>query len=179
VPPSGRVPKTASVEAAVERIVSLSCTACGLCLAALMSLQVVLRYVFASPLVGIEELSLLFGAWFYFLGIACVTRKGEHIRGGVLTMLVGSPNAVRSVRLAVTVLSAVAGLVFAWYAVRYALFELETGRRSSYMRWPKAWWSASLLVGFSVTAASLVHCAIRQWVDFAPRHRNSGEAPRC
>ena len=167
------------MEAAFERLVSLLCTACGLGLAALMFTQVVLRYGFASPLVGIEELSLLFGAWFYFLGIACVTRTDEHIHGGVLTMLASSPRAVRSARLAMTLLGAVAGLVFAWYAIRYALFELETGRRSSYMRWPKAWWSASLLVGFSLTAATLVLHAIRQWVDPASRRRNSGEALRC
>ena len=167
------------MEAAFERIVSALCTACGLCLAALMFVQVVLRYVFASPLVGIEELSLLFGAWFYFLGIACVTRNRAHIRAGILAMLVSSPNAVRRVRLAMTLLSAAAGLLFAWYAVRYALFELETGRRSSYMRWPKAWWSASLLVGFSLTAASMALHAGRQWVELASRRRDSGERPRC
>lgn len=144
-----------------------------------MFLQVVLRYVFASPFVGIEELSLLFGAWFYFLGIAYVTRKDEHIHGGILTMMVTRPNAVRTVRLAITVLGAAAGAVFAWYAIRYGLFELETGRRSSYMRWPKAWWSASLLVGFGLTAASMALHASRQWVELAPRRRNSGEAPRC
>lgn len=173
------MPSIASVEVAFARLVSLLCTACGLCLAALMSLQVVLRYVFASPFVGVEELSLLFGAWFYFLGIACVTRKGEHIHGGILTMVVTRPEAVRSVRLAMTLLGAAAGLVFAWYALRYALFELETGRRSSYMRWPKAWWSASLLVGFSASAATMVLHGVRQWVELASRRRNSGEAPTC
>ena len=114
---------------------------------------------------GIEGLALLFGAWFYYLGIAYVTRKGEHIHGGILTMLVTRPDAVRAVRLAMTLLGAAAGLVFAWYAIRYALFELETGRRSSYMRWPKAWWSASLLVGFSATAATMVLRASRQLRD--------------
>ena len=168
------MPRTALVEAAFERVVSLLCTACGLCLAALMFLQVVLRHVFASPLVGIEELSLLFGAWFYFLGVAAATRKNEHIHGGILTTVVTRRGAVRGVRLAITLLGAAASLVFAWYAVRYALFELETGRRSSYMRWPKAWWSASLLVGFSATAATMVLRAIRQWAELMSRRPNPG-----
>ena len=162
------------MEAAFERVVALLCTAFGLCLAALIFAQVVLRYGFASPFVGIEELSLLFGAWFYYLGIAYVTRKGEHIHGGILTMLVTRPDAVRAVRLAMTLLGAAAGLVFAWYAIRYALFELETGRRSSYMRWPKAWWSFSLLVGFSATAATMVFRASRQLAGLTSRRPKPG-----
>ena len=59
-----------SVEAIVQRILYVFIIAFGLALAGLMFTQVVLRYAFASPFVGIEELSLLFGAWFYFLSIA-------------------------------------------------------------------------------------------------------------
>ena len=59
-----------ATEAILQRILFVFIVAFGLCLAGLMFTQVVLRYGFASPFVGIEELSLLFGAWFYFLGIA-------------------------------------------------------------------------------------------------------------
>ena len=103
-------------------------------------------------LVAAEELSLLFGAWFYFLGVAYVTRNGEHIHGGILTMVTTRQNAVRLVRLVMTLLGIAACAVFGYYAIKYALFEIRTGRLSSYMRWPKGWWSASLIVGFSASA---------------------------
>lgn len=60
-------------------------------LAVLMFIQVVLRYGFNSPFVGIEEMALLFGAWIYFPGMAYVSRQGEHIHGGILTLVVNSP----------------------------------------------------------------------------------------
>lgn len=165
-----------AVEAVFERILFYFIIGFGLCLAVLMFAQVVLRYGFASPFVGIEELSLLFGAWFYFLGIAYVTRNGEHIHGGILTMVVSNRNAVRAVRLAMTVLGIAACVVFGYYAVNYALFEIQTGRLSSYMRWPKGWWSASLIFGFVGTALYMVLQGLNQAVDLvAHLRRPAGE----
>ena len=154
-----------AVESIFERLLYFFIIVFGLCLAVLMFTQVVLRYVFASPFVGIEELSLLFGAWFYFLGVAYVTRNGEHIHGGILTMVVKKRNTVRAVRLLMTVLSIAACAVFGYYAIRYALFEIGTGRLSSYMRWPKGWWSASLIFGFVGTVAYMVLQALNQFLD--------------
>lgn len=164
-----------SVEAVFERILYVFVIAFGLCLTALMFTQVVLRYVFASPFVGIEELSLLFGAWFYFLGLAYVTRNGEHIHGGILTMVVTNRNAVRGVRLLMTLLGIAACAVFGYYAIRYALFEIQTGRLSSYMRWPKGWWSASLIFGFTGTVIYLVLQAVNQFVDLRTHLRKPPE----
>ena len=154
-----------AIESIVERCLYVSIIGFGLCLAGLMFAQVVLRYVFASPFVGIEELSLLFGAWFYFLGVAYVTRNGEHIHGGILTMVAKNRNVVRTVRLIMTLLSVAACLVFGYYAIKYALFEIQMGRLSSYMRWPKGWWSASLIFGFVATAVYMVLQAINQFAD--------------
>ena len=160
-----------ATEAVVKRILFVFIVAFGLCLAGLMFTQVVLRYAFASPFVGIEELSLLFGAWFYFLGIAYVTRDGEHIHGGILTMVVRGPIGVQAVRLVVTVLGVAACAVFGYFAIKYALFEIQTGRLSSYMRWPKGLWSASLIFGFVGTTIYMILQAVHQFLDLQARLR--------
>ena len=160
-----------ATEAIVQRILFVFIVAFGLCLAGLMFTQVVLRYAFASPFVGIEELSLLFGAWFYFLGIAYVTRDGEHIHGGILTMVVRGPIGVQAVRLVVTVLGVAACAVFGYFAIKYALFEIQTGRLSSYMRWPKGLWSASLIFGFVGTTIYMILQAVHQFLDLQARLR--------
>ena len=160
-----------ATEAVVQRILFVFIVAFGLCLAGLMFTQVVLRYAFASPFVGIEELSLLFGAWFYFLGIAYVTRDGEHIHGGILTMVVRSPIGVQAVRLVVTVLGVAACAVFGYFAIKYALFEIQTGRLSSYMRWPKGLWSASLIFGFVGTTIYMILQTVHQFLDLQARLR--------
>ena len=166
-----RMRRLVAIEAVFERILYVFIIAFGLCLAALMFAQVLLRYVFASPFVGIEELSLLFGAWFYFLGVAYVTRNGEHIHGGILTMVVTNQNAVRGVRLVMTLISIAACVIFGYYAIKYALFEINTGRLSSYMRWPKGWWSASLIFGFTGTVMYMVLQAVNQFVDLKSHFR--------
>ena len=160
-----------ATEAVVQRILYVFIVAFGLSLAGLMFTQVVLRYAFASPFVGIEELSLLFGAWFYFLGIAYVTRDGEHIHGGILTMVVRRPTAVQAVRLVVTVFGVAACAVFGYFAIKYALFEIQTGRLSSYMRWPKGLWSASLIFGFVGTTVYMILQAVHQYLDLQARLR--------
>ena len=160
-----------ATEAIVQRILFVFIVAFGLALAGLMFTQVVLRYAFASPFVGIEELSLLFGAWFYFLGIAYVTRDGEHIHGGILTMVVRNPNAVQAARLIVTVLGIGACAVFGYFAIKYALFEIQTGRLSSYMRWPKGLWSASLIFGFVGTTIYMILQGLHQFLDLKARLR--------
>ena len=160
-----------ATEAIIQRILYVFIVAFGLCLAGLMFTQVVLRYAFASPFVGIEELSLLFGAWFYFLGIAYVTRDGEHIHGGILTMVVRNPTAVQAVRLVVTVFGVGACAVFGYFAIKYALFEIQTGRLSSYMRWPKGLWSASLIFGFVGTTIYMFLQGLHQFLDLRVRLR--------
>lgn len=137
----------------------------GLALAVLMFVQVLLRYVFLSPFVGIEEIALLFGVWSYFLGMAYVTRNGEHIHGGILTLIVKDQRMVRIIRLVLTCLSIVAAAVFAFYAIRYAIFEIEKGRASSYMRWPKWWWSSSLIIGFGGMVFYLILQIVNQVID--------------
>ena len=114
-------------------------------------------------------------AWSYFLGVAYVTRNGEHIHGGILTMVVTNRNTVRAVRLLMSVLSILACMVFGYYAIRYALFEINTGRLSSYMRWPKGWWSASLIFGFTGTVAYMVLQALNQFMDLKSHLRTTGK----
>ncbi len=154
------------LERVFSKTVYIAIVFCAVTLSLLMFGQVLLRYVFKSPFVGIEELGLLFGAWSYFLGIVYVTRNGEHIHGGILSLIVKNKNKIRFVRLFMTVLSIGACAIFGYFAIRYALFEIQTGRLSSYMRWPKGLWSASLIVGFCGTIIYLIMQAVNQIIDY-------------
>jgi TRAP-type transport system small permease protein len=146
-------------------------------LAVLMFAQVILRYGFNSPFVGIEEMALLFGAWIYFPAMAYVTRQGEHIHGGLLTLLVSNPTAIQTVRLVMTILSILACAVFGYFALKYAIFEIEKGRLSSYLRWPKGLWSFSLVIGFAGTLLALFMQAANQYV--AIQLTKEGDAIQC
>lgn len=95
--------------------------------------------------------------------MAYVSRQGEHIHGGILTLVVNSPRKIQCVRLAMTILSIVACAIFGYFAIRYAFFEIEKGRLSSYLRWPKGIWSFSLVIGFSGTLLALLMQAFNQF----------------
>ena len=43
------------------------------------------------------------------------------------------------------------------------------------MRWPKGWWSASLIVGFSATAIYMILQAFNQLVDLKAHLRKAEE----
>ncbi|WP_109314523.1 TRAP transporter small permease [Pseudovibrio ascidiaceicola] len=168
-PQTGSIRFLLNAERFLERGLYAGMVLMGIGLATIMFVQVLLRYVFALPFVGIEELALLMGAWFYFLGLAYVTRNGEHIHGGIVTLLIKSPTKIQSIRLLMTLVSIAACLVFGYYAGKYAFFEIERGRASSYMRWPKGLWSASMIIGFAGTIIYLALQAINQTIDLKTR----------
>lgn len=175
-PKSGFYGLVLRLEAHLERLLFVAIVLAGLGLAALMFTQVLLRYVFHSPFVGIEELALLLGAWSYFLGLAYVTRNGEHIHGGIITLLTKDPRTVQGVRLFMSLASIAACAVFGYYASKYAWFEIDKGRMSSYMRWPKGLWSASMIVGFSGTILYLTLQALNQFIELRKGAKSTGVA---
>lgn len=141
-------------------------------LGCLMFGQVLMRYAFNSPFLGIEEIALLLGAWVYFPAIAYATRQGEHISGGILGLLVKSTKKTQIVNLCITLLSILVCVVFGYFALKYAMFDFDRGRMSSYMRWPRWLWSASLVVGFAGTVLALVMQAINQYLDLLRMQQN-------
>ena len=121
-----------------------------LSLGLLMAAQVFMRYVIASPFLGIEELAPMLALWIYFIGMAYCTRERDHIEGGVLTLITQSRKTVLSVRLFGTFVCLVTVLVFAWFAWDFAAYNMSLNRKSAYMRLPKYIWDFSMVSGFAL-----------------------------
>lgn len=151
-------------EAAYAWVLKSSLAIFGILLGVLMFSQVLMRYLFNSPFLGIEEIALLLGAWVYFPAIAYATRQGEHIRGGILGLVVKSRSKTQIINLCMSILSIGVCAVFGYFAIKYAIFDFERGRLSSYMRWPRWFWSASLIVGFLGTLMALIMQTINQYI---------------
>jgi len=45
--------------------------------------QVILRYVFRHPLLGMEEIAIMVVLWLWFMAIASASERGFHISGGL------------------------------------------------------------------------------------------------
>src|SRR5690606_13845581 len=93
-PVSGRTPAlarpVAAIRAALNGIDRVLIVVVGVLLVGVLSvvsLQVVMRYVFNAPTVWSEELATLLFVWFVMLGIGPVLKHQEHIMVEVLTEL--------------------------------------------------------------------------------------------
>lgn len=122
----------------------------GMGLALLTFSQVIMRYVLESPFTGIEEASILLAVWVYFLGMGYATREREHIHGGIVSLVVKDPYKVGLIRFIGSVTCMLAAILFGYFACKYALKEIDKGRVSVNLRWPRGIWSASMIVGFAM-----------------------------
>lgn len=135
----------------------------GFGLAGLMFAQVILRYFLDSPFAGIEELAILLGVWVYFLGMGYASLTREHISGGIVSLLVKDPWKLKLIELAALIVSLIAALIFGYFACKYAFFVIEKGRSSIYLRWPKGFWSASMIAGFSMMSICFLTQVVQAW----------------
>ena len=127
-------------------------------LAGLMVFQIVMRYVFVTPFLGIEEVTVLLGLWIYFLGLVHVTRTRQHIGSGVIRLFLENKAALKALEIFKLALCAVASAIFLYFSVLYWLNTAESGRSSTYLSWPTTVWITSMVFGFAIaTLLFLLH----------------------
>ncbi|WP_299177661.1 TRAP transporter small permease [uncultured Neptuniibacter sp.] len=143
----------------------------GLGLALLMFAQVIMRYVLQSPFNGIEEAAILLAVWIYFLGMGYATREREHIHGGIVSLVVKDPFKVNMIRFVGSITCMIAAIIFGYFACKYALKEIDRGRVSINLRWPRGFWSASMIVGFAMMVGYFLLETINEFRDLRRTYR--------
>ena len=137
-------------EARLAQVISVAMVISTMSLGFLMAAQVVMRYGLESPFLGIEELAPMLALWAYFLGMIYATRDQDHISGGIVALIIKNKTLIQTIRLAGSVACLLAVCVFGYFALKFALFNLDLGRKSVYMRWPKYIWDFSMVTGFAL-----------------------------
>ncbi|MBZ0163615.1 MAG: TRAP transporter small permease [Notoacmeibacter sp.] len=139
-----------ALEAKLAFLMRVAMFAATLSLGLLMAAQVFMRYAISSPFLGIEELAPMLALWIYFLGMSYCSRERDHIEGSILTLVVKDPQKLLAIRLFGSIVVVAAVIVFAWFAWKYAAFNLSLGRKSTYMRLPKYIWDLAMVSGFAL-----------------------------
>ena len=147
----------------------------GLGLAFLMFSQVIMRYVLESPFTGIEEASILLAVWIYFLGMGYATREREHIHGGIVSLIVKDPYKVSIIRFIGSITCMLAAIVFGYFACKYAFKEIDRGRVSVNLRWPRGIWSSSMIIGFAMMVGYFLLETINEFRDLRRMKRNANQ----
>lgn len=113
----------------------------------LVCIQVLLRYVFAAPLMGIEELMLFPIIWLYFIGGANASMERTHISCGILTLYIkGEISQV----LFHTTKSLISVLVSSWltyWAYWYFIYSWKIWKVSDLLYIPMFFGESAVFIG--------------------------------
>ena len=135
----------------VQRIVMLLtiCISSGAIMA-----EVLMRYIFKTSLIGIEELAAYIAFWLYFIGSAYGTYERSHIKAELTHMLIKNQRHYAISRATTSFISVVLSgyaVVLAW---RYSEWGIRRMEQSSATflgsTYPVVYFQFSLLVGFTL-----------------------------
>lgn len=159
-PPAGAARLAGAADA-----VSLVCGRVGalllVAITLMLSMDVVLRYVFNAPTIWAQDVAVAFQVWFTYLGMAYVLRRGQMIR--IVALLAHAPAGVRKLAEAFSLLvilgfSCIA-VVYGWGIV---VDSIELGRRQPTMLQMPNWISElPVVVGFALLGVQAVANLVR------------------
>ena len=112
-----------------------------------MLIQVLLRYVFKAPLLGIEEFLQFPTVWLYMLGGALASVLHSHIECGVLSVYLKSDRALAVLGIIKALVSAVVGCWLTYWCWWYLLYSLDKWKISDLLHIPQFLGDSALFVG--------------------------------
>lgn len=101
----------------------------AVCVLLIVATQVLLRYVFKAPLMGIEEALIFPTIWLYMFGGANASQERNHIECGILTLYIKKPLSIIKFNVIRSTLSVIVGgwlLYWAYWLLTYSLKALKT-----------------------------------------------------
>ena len=112
-----------------------------------MFVEVVLRYVFNKPLMGIEEIVPLGAFWLYFIGASYGSYKRTHIKAEVVEMLVKSPRTVAVTKAVASAITFGLGLYLCKWGLDFLVYALTQGQLSATLFIPMQYSQSAVFFG--------------------------------
>jgi len=119
--------------------------------------QVLLRYVFKAPLMGIEELLLFPTIWLYMLGGAVASEKREHISCGILSLYIRTEKGMQRFNVLKMFFSSIISLWVTYWAFWYFRYSLRMWKLSDLLYIPMFLAESALFIGFFVMSIYTVY----------------------
>lgn len=109
--------------------------------------QVITRYVFESPVMGLEEVSIIPIMWLYILGSVNASREDTQIRANVLEIFLSTEKAQRLLMVISESLSIVISAWLTWWAWDYFKYALRVWKETPTLYVPTFIYECSLFLG--------------------------------
>lgn len=134
----------------------------------LVVVQVVLRYVFQVPLMGIEELLLFPIVWLYMLGGVNASETKTHIECGVLTVYIKKAKTMKLLMITKTLISSVVGMWLLYWSYWFFEYSFTRWKTSDLLYIPMFLGESSVFIGILL----MVIYAIAQLIGHIREYAN-------
>lgn len=156
----------------MDRFVKYLLTALIVSVALGQFVQVITRYVFQIPVMGLEETMAYPTVWLYILGSVNASRENTHIRANVLEIFVKTERGHTLLTIIGEIISLIVGLWLLSWAWEYTRYSWRVWRESPTLYIPTFYSDVALVVGMTLmmiyTAAHLVrHIRVLQSGELA------------
>lgn len=129
--------------------------------------QVITRYVFQVPVMGLEETMLYPTVWLYILGAVNASRENTHIRANVLEIWLSTPRQHRILAIIGEVISLIVGLWLLSWAWEFTRYAWRIWKESPTLYIPTFYSDVALVVGLTLMMVYTVWHMIRHIRDLA------------
>jgi len=113
----------------------------------LVLVQVLLRYVFVMPLMGVEEVATMVGFWLYFMGASWGTADRSHIKADVMQAMIKDPRKLIWVKVFTTVLCVILSGMMIYWGWGYTVWGYTKMQVSPTLRFPMIYSQVSIFIG--------------------------------
>lgn len=134
--------------------------------------QVITRYVFQVPVMGLEETMLYPTVWLYILGAVNASRENTHIRAIVLEIWLTTPRQHRILAIIGEVISLIVGLWLLSWAWEFTQYAWRIWKESPTLYIPTFYSDVALVVGLTLMMVYTVWhmiCHIRDLAKGEPQ----------
>ena len=134
----------------MERLFRWVLTILIVIVAGLEFIQVVTRYVFKIPVMGLEEVLIYFALWLYVLGSVNASREDTQMTANVLDVFLKTERSKLTIRVIGDVLGLVVALWLTWWAWDYFRYALRVWKLSPTRYIPTFYAECSLFIGLAL-----------------------------
>jgi TRAP-type C4-dicarboxylate transport system permease small subunit len=113
----------------------------------LVFVEVLLRYVFGSPLFGVEELVCLIAMWLYFIGASYGAYERSHIKAELVHLWFKTPRSYALVRSLSSSITLVLSIIMVKWSYPYFIWGLTKGETSQALLVPMVLSQSAIFFG--------------------------------
>jgi TRAP-type C4-dicarboxylate transport system permease small subunit len=164
--PESGIKKALNKLISLQRIVTVVLV---LALTLLVVIQVILRYVFKAPLMGIEEMMLFPIIWLYMLGGANASQQRNHIECGVMTVYIKRPITLKLFNIVKSIISIAVCIWLTYWAYWFFVYSLTRWKLSDLLYIPMFFGESAMFIGLIL----MLIYAVIEFVDYVKDFTNS------